>query len=60
MSKKMLNCQAENTKPPPLENGDTLKELVARGHYALFNSPEKWTPSQQQRANLLFSLSILI
>ena len=39
-----------------LENGDTLKELLARGRYALFKSPEKWTPSQRQRANLLFSL----
>ena len=26
-----------------LENGDTLKELLARGRYALFKSPEKWT-----------------
>lgn len=39
-----------------LENGDTLKELLARGRYALFKSPEKWTPSQRQRANLLFIL----
>ncbi len=26
-----------------LENGDTPKELLARGRYALFKSPEKWT-----------------
>lgn len=40
--------------PKRLENGDTLKELLARGRYALFKSPEKWTPTQRQRAELLF------
>ena len=39
-----------------LENGDTLKELLARGRYALFKSPEKWTVSQRQRAVMLFRL----
>ena len=39
-----------------LENGDTLKELLARGRYALFKSPEKWTVSQRQRAGMLFRL----
>ncbi len=39
-----------------LENGDTLKELLARGRYALFKSPEKWTASQHQRADMLFSI----
>ena len=38
------------------DNGDTLKELLARGRYALFKSPDKWTGSQEQRANLLFSI----
>lgn len=42
--------------PQRLENGDTLKELLARGRYTLFKSPEKWTPSQRQRAALLFRL----
>lgn len=37
-----------------LENGDSLKELLARGRYALFKSPEKWTPTQRQRALMLF------
>ncbi|GFI14843.1 hypothetical protein IMSAGC008_02405 [Muribaculaceae bacterium] len=41
--------------PKRLENGDTLKELLARGRYALFKSPEKWTP-QQQRAEMMFAL----
>lgn len=39
-----------------LSTGDTLKELLARGRYALFKSPEKWTESQEERAKLLFSL----
>lgn len=39
-----------------LSNGDTLKELLARGRYALFKSPEKWTDSQRQRIDLMFSL----
>ena len=39
-----------------LENGDTLKELLARGRYALFKSPEKWTDSQRHRADMLFRL----
>ena len=39
-----------------LENGDTPKELLARGRYALFKSPEKRTASQHQRAVMLFRL----
>ena len=42
--------------PERLKNGDTLKELLARGRYALFKSPEKWTVSQRQRADMLFHL----
>lgn len=42
--------------PKRLENGDTLKELLARGRYALFKSPEKWTPQQHQRAGMVFEL----
>ena len=39
-----------------LENGDTLKELLARGRYVLFKSPEKRTAIQRQRADMLFEL----
>ena len=42
--------------PKRLSNGDTLKELLARGRYALFKSPEKWTASQRERIVLMFSL----
>ena len=41
-------------QPEEFINGDTLKQLLARGRYLLFKSPSKWTPSQKQRADLLF------
>lgn len=42
--------------PLRFSNGDTKKQLLARSRYLLFKSPEKWTISQKQRANLLFEL----
>jgi len=41
-------------RPDILKNGDTLKQLLARSRYLLFKSPEKWTPNQRHRAELLF------
>ena len=40
--------------PDVLENGDTLKQLLARSRYLLFKRENKWTPSQYRRAELLF------
>lgn len=40
--------------PEILENGDTLKQLLARSRYLLFKPETKWTPSQRQRAEILF------
>ncbi|GAF05714.1 transposase [Saccharicrinis fermentans DSM 9555 = JCM 21142] len=40
--------------PEILPNGDSIKQLLARSRYLLFKSPEKWTASQKQRAELLF------
>ena len=37
-----------------LENGDTLKQLLARSRYLLFKSENKWTTKQIQRAEILF------
>ncbi len=37
------------------ENGDTRKQLLARSRYLLYKSREKWTVSQKQRAEILFS-----
>ncbi|XZF12947.1 ISAon1 family transposase [Chitinophagaceae bacterium MMS25-I14] len=41
-------------EPEVLENGDTLKQLLARSRYVLFKSKDKWTGTQKQRAKLLF------
>lgn len=35
-------------------NGDTKKQLLARGRYILFKPKNKWTDSQKQRAELMF------
>ncbi len=40
--------------PNMLENGDTMKQLLARSRYLLFKSQNKWTPTQNHRAELLF------
>lgn len=37
-----------------LPNGDSPKQLLARSRYLLFKQKIKWTPSQKQRAELLF------
>ncbi len=51
---------AKETKKPwvaeLLENGDTLKQLLARSRYLLFKNEVNWTPSQNHRAELLFKL----
>jgi transposase len=39
-----------------LENGDTLKQLLARSRFVLYKSPENWSPSQNHRAEILFKL----
>lgn len=35
-------------------NGDTLKQLLARSRWVLFKERAKWTPSQKERAAILF------
>lgn len=42
--------------PEVLQNGDTRKQLLARSRYLLFKTSNKWTPTQQQRAKILFEL----
>ncbi len=41
-------------QPEILENGDTLKQLLARSRYLLYKTREKWSESQKMRARLLF------
>lgn len=40
--------------PPTFDNGDTMRQLLARSRYLLFKSPDKWTESQRARAHILF------
>jgi len=41
-------------QPELLENGDTVKQLLARSRYLLFKHADKWTSSQLKRSRLLF------
>ncbi len=47
--------KGEKTEIDVFENGDTRKQLFARSRYLLYKSREKWTVSQKQRAEILFS-----
>ena len=43
-------------KPVLLNNGDTHRQLLARGRYLLFKSKTKWTARQIERAEISFDL----
>lgn len=52
-----LAKETKNTFIPNiLANGDTRKQLLARSRYLLFKSQQNWTPTQNQRAELLFEM----
>lgn len=40
--------------PTILENGDTIKQLLARSRYALYKKEKEWTKNQKTRAKILF------
>lgn len=40
-AREAAKLEGRKYEPERLENGDTLKELLARGRYALFKSPDK-------------------
>lgn len=42
-------------RPITYANGDTKKQLLARGRYLLFKPSSKWSPSQKERADILFA-----
>ena len=46
--------KGERYQAPIFENGDSLKQLLARSRYLLFKKESLWTQSQRQRANILF------
>jgi transposase len=41
--------------PHRFSNGDTKKQLLARSRYILFKSADQWTPTQKERATILFA-----
>ena len=41
--------------PKRFSNGDTKKQLLARGRYLLFKPSTKWSLSQKERADILFA-----
>ena len=43
---KEAKAKGEVYHPEILENGDTLRQLMARSRYALYKSRDKWTDSQ--------------
>jgi transposase len=55
-AKEQAKLACEKYIPELLENGDSLKQLLARSRYLLFKSADKWTEKQKQRAKLLFEL----
>jgi transposase len=54
----ILQAKRENRAyiPELLPNGDSVKQLLARSRYVLYKSREKWTESQNERAQMLFGL----
>ncbi len=48
--------QKKGYHPIILENGDTIKQLLARSRYVLYKNEKKWTIDQKKRADLLFYL----
>lgn len=51
---KKARSEGRKYMPQCFENGDTLRQLLVRSRYLLFKSPDKWTPSQKMRADMLF------
>ena len=44
---KQAKEEGRKYKPDTFENGDTLKQLLARSRYLLFKPCHKWTESQK-------------
>jgi transposase len=48
--------QKKGYHPVILENGDTIKQLLARSRYVLYKNEKNWTADQKCRADILFHL----
>lgn len=55
-NQKMMETKKNGTSfsPKRFSNGDTKKQLLARGRYLLFKPSNKWSQSQRERADILF------
>lgn len=52
--RKEAKAGGKKYEPETLDNGDTRRELLVRSRYLLYKSPDKWSPSQKERAKTLF------
>jgi len=52
---KQAKWEGKTYKPLTFSNGDTKKQLLARGRYLLFKSADKWSDKQKERAKILFA-----
>ena len=50
----LAKVKGEKYIAPVFENGDSLKQLLARSRYLLFKKESLWTNSQKHRASILF------
>ncbi len=51
----LAKAKGEKYIAPLFENGDSLKQLLARSRYLLFKKESLWSFTQKQRAEILFS-----
>jgi len=49
-----MKKEKQTFRPKTYANGDTEKQLLARGRYLLFKPSNQWTDSQRERAGILF------
>ena len=52
---KLSKAADKEFKPVTFSNGDSSKQLLARSRYLLYKSPDKWTPNQKERGQILFN-----
>jgi len=52
---KLSRAADKEFKPVTFSNGDSSKQLLARSRYLLYKSPDKWTPNQKERGQILFN-----
>lgn len=52
---KQAKIKQRYFNPETFDNGDTRKQLLARGRYLLYKTPSNWTQSQYIRAKILFN-----